>query len=206
VLTFTVPVIANYEFSILGGTPLNPGPTTPFIPFRAVGDMTFQLDPSLNDASHPTTVPFVNMTGVLQGTPPSPPSTLPHTIDPNVQFLGGSLTNIVRDGSGHVVSADVSGLSSRWEMLGPGFRLYTKDGLPFDAHGVSIPFETGTVLEGDAPLNVYLDVHDGNPADDILVAIGENRTRTVTPEPATVLLLGAGGAGLWWYRRRGRNV
>jgi hypothetical protein len=76
-----------------------------FVPFRAVGDLTFQLDPSLNDASMPTTVPFVNVTGVLEGIPPSPPSDLPFTISPDVQFLGGSLTNIVRVASGHVISS-----------------------------------------------------------------------------------------------------
>ena len=43
VLTFTRTVVADYEFSLLGGTPLNPGPTTPFIPFRAVGDLTFSV-------------------------------------------------------------------------------------------------------------------------------------------------------------------
>lgn len=191
--TFTVGVEADFELSLLGNTPLNPGSTTPFIPFRAVGEFTFTLDPSLNNPSA-TTVPFTNVTGVLNGAPPSPSVTLPYTLSPNLQFLGGDLTNIHRDGSGNVVSADVSGLSMRWVLVGlsPSFpvTLYTQVGLPFDATGVSIPFASGTVLSGAAPFNIYLD--EGNPSTDPLVAIGQNRTLTVVPEPST-LLLGAFG-------------
>ena len=183
-LTFTVTVQADYEFSLLGHTPLNPGPTTPFIPFRAIGNLTFQLDPSLNDPTA-TTVPFTDVTGVLQGVPPSPAETLPHTISPDLQFLGGELTDIVRDGSGNVISADVTDLSMRWILVGsnPMFpvTLYTQDGLPFDATGVTIPFAVGTVLSGAAPFNVYLD--EGNPATDPLVVIGRDRTLTVIPDP-----------------------
>jgi hypothetical protein len=191
-LEFTTEMRADYQFSLLGGTVLNPGPTTPFIPFRALGNLTFQLDPSLNDPSRPTTVPFVDAMGLLNGIPPSPAFTLPHTIDPNVQFLSGTLTNIQRDGSGHVTSADISDLSMRWELIGmnPAFnvRLYTKDGLPFDATGVTIPFQLGTVLAGAAPFDVYLDL--GNPATDPLVAIGEDRTLTAVPEPSSFILFG----------------
>ena len=208
-LSFTSPVIADYEFSILGGTPLNPGPTTPFIPFRATGDLTFQLSPSLNDPSRPTSVPFTGLSGVLQGVPPSPDFTLPHTISPNLEFVGGTLANIVRDANGEVVSADVVGLNARWELVGqsPAFpvRLYTQDGLPFDASGVSLPFAAGTVLRGDAPFNVFLDDGDGDPSNDVLVAIGRNRTLTVTPEPVSAVAFGlmlASGAAVALRRRR----
>jgi hypothetical protein len=212
VLTFTAHVQADYEFSLLGGTPLNPGPTTPFVPFRAIGDLTFQLDPSLNDPSQPTTVPFVDVTGVLNGVPPSPAITLPHTIDPNVQFIGGDLTNIVRDASGHVVSADISNLSMRWELIStnPAFnvRLYTQDGLPFDATNVSIPFQLGTVLAGAEPFKVYLDTGTGDPANDPLVAMGKDRTLTVVPEPSSVVLLGVAVAAtlVSGRQRRQRRV
>ena len=205
VLSFTSTVVADYEFSLLGGTPLNPGPTTPFIPFRAVGDLTFTLHPSLNDPSMPTTVPFVSVTGVLQGVPPSPGNTLPHTISPNVQFLGGSLTNIVRDGAGEVLSANVVNLSSLWEMIGmsPAFpvRLYTQQGLPFAANNVTIPFQVGTVLAGAPIFNVYLDDGDGNLANDVLVVEGRNRTLTVVPEPGTGVLLAAGAVTSLGYAR-----
>jgi hypothetical protein len=144
----------------------------------------------------PTTVPFVDVTGVLQGVPPSPPDTLPHVISPNLEFLGGSLTNIVRDASGNVISADVADLSMRWTLVGqsPMFpvTLYTQDGLPFDAAGVTIPFQVGTVLEGAAPFNVYLDDGDNDLTNDILVAIGQNRTLTVTaavPEPSSAIVM-----------------
>jgi hypothetical protein len=195
--TFTVDVQADFQFSLLGGTPLNPGPTTPFVPFRAIGDLTFTLDPSLNDLAA-TTVPFTSVTGVLQGVPPSLPVTLPYNLSPNLEFLGGDLTNIVRDISGNVVSADVTDLSMRWVLVGlsPLFpvTLYTQVGLPFDATGVTIPFALGTVLSGPAPFNVYLDT--GDPATDPLVAIGQDRTLTVVPEPSTLAPCGFTLAGM----------
>lgn len=199
-LQFTVTLQADYEFNLLGGTILNPGPDTGFLPFRALGDVTFTLAGSLNDPTQ-TTVPFVNMSGVLDGIPPSPPFSLPHVISPNLEFLGGTLTNIVRDGSGEVVSADVSNLESRWTLTTPAFTLYTKVGLPFDATGVSIPFANGTVLAGAAPFEVYLD--DGGAG--VLVAIGRNRTLTVVPEPTTLALLGTATAGLAGYARLRRR-
>jgi hypothetical protein len=212
VLTFTSTVQADYEFSLIGGTPLNPGPTTPFIPFRAFGNLTFELSPLLNDPSLPTSVPFVDVEGELDGIPPSPPPTLPHVISPNLEFIGGDLINIVRDGSGNVVSADVSGLEMRWTLVGssPMFpvTLYTQVGLPFDATNVRIPFRPGTVLAGAAPFDVYLDDGDGDPSNDILVAVGQNRTLTVitdVPEPSSaVILMGLGGLTALVHRARRR--
>jgi hypothetical protein len=210
-LMFTTEVQADFELSLLGGTPLNPGPTTPFLPFRAIGNLTFQLDPLLNSPSQPTTVPFVDVTGVLQGTPPSLPVTLPFTISPNLQFLGGSLTNIVRDASGHVVSADVTDLEMRWDLVStsPFFpvTIYSKDGLRFDATGVSIPFALGDVLSGPSANTGYLAL-GGDPANDPAVIIVEDRTLTVVPEPTSAILLGAGAVSIFlatrlrrWTRR-----
>src|SRR6266850_2087368 len=77
-VTFTEEMDAHFEFSLLGGTVINPGPTTPFIPY---------------------------------------------VISPDLQFIGGELTNIVRDGSGNVISADVIDLSMRWTMVGTPYSL-----------------------------------------------------------------------------------
>src|SRR5262249_19771999 len=147
--------------SLVGDTPLNPGPTTPFIPFEAIGTLTFQLDPSLNDPSMPTTVPFTNFTGLLPGV--SPPPFLPFSISPNVQFVGGDLTNIVRDGSGHVTSADVTNLSAFWQLIGPGgIRLFSDTPLLFSGHIGSLPFGYGTTIAGAADFNVFLDTGNGS--------------------------------------------
>jgi hypothetical protein len=185
-LTFSQNLVANFEFDVLGGTPINPGPATGFQPYEAVGALNFTLDSSLNDPSHPTTVPFTNVTGTLNGVFPA--SLLPYTISPDVQFLSGDLTNIVRNGSGDVISGDVSNLSMRWDLIafGGGLTLFTLDGLPFNGSIASLPFSYGTVLSGAAPFNVYLDAGGS----DILVAIGQDRTLAAVPEPSSVTLAG----------------
>ncbi len=65
---FTVTMRANYEFNILGGTSLNPGGDTGYLPFAALGDVTFQLDASINDPTADT-VPILNFQSELHGTP-----------------------------------------------------------------------------------------------------------------------------------------
>ncbi len=149
-----------------------------------MGSLTFVLDPSLNDPTK-TTVPFTSVTGTLTGVLPS--GFLPYTISPDLQFLGGELTNIVRDSSGNVISADVSDLSMRWDLVSPSLTLYTQVGLPFDGAITSLPFAVGTVLSGPAPFDVYL---QGGP--DTPVAVGEDRILTVTavPEPCSLALSG----------------
>ena len=203
-LTFTATMVANFEFSLVGYTAINPGPTTPFIPFEAIGKLTFSVNASINDPSQPTTVPFTNVTGELNGVPPSPSMFLPFTISPDVQFIGGDLTNIVRDSHGNVTSADVSNLSMRWDMIGPGgLTLFTLDGLPFNGSITSLPFSIGTVLSGPDPFNVYLQGGGPDP-----VVIGRNRILTSIPEPSSLVLLGAGVAGLGLgcqKRRRARQ-
>jgi PEP-CTERM motif len=192
-LTFTEDLAANFEFSLLGNTAINSGPTTPFIPFEAIGTLTFTLDSSLNDPSQPTTVPFTDVTGTLTGV--SPPPFLPYTISPDLQFIGGELTNIVRDSNGNVISADVSNLSMRWTMVGtPGdLTLYTQDGLPFNGTLNS----QGMFLSGAADFNVYLQGGGPDP-----VVIGRDRTLSSIPEPSSLVLLAAGAAGVGVLKRR----
>jgi MYXO-CTERM domain-containing protein len=184
-LTFTQDLVANFDFDVLGGTPINPGPATGFQPYEAFGALTFTLDSSINDPTQ-TTVPFTNVTGTLNGVYPT--SLLPYTISPDVQFIGGDLTNIVRDGSGNVISGNVSDLSMRWDLIafGGALTLFTLDGLPFDGSITSIPFSNYTVLSGPAQFNVYMDFG----GTDLLVAYGENRTLTTVPEPTSATLAG----------------
>jgi PEP-CTERM motif len=199
-VNFAQNFVANFEFDVLGGTPINPGPATGFQPYEAVGALNFTLDSSLNDPSHPTTVPFTNVTGTLNGVFPA--SLLPYTISPDVQFLSGDLTNIVRNGSGDVISGDVSNLSMRWDLIafGGGLTLFTLDGLPFNGSITSLPFSYGTLLSGAAPFNVYLDAG----GTDVLVAIGQDRTLAAVPEPSSVTLAGLAAltVGACMARRR----
>lgn len=203
-VTFTETFVADFEFSLVGHTDINPGDTTPFIPFQAIGNLTFTLDPSINDPSHPTTVQFTAVTGSLSGV--SPPGFLPYVISPNLEFIGGALTNIGRDAGGNVISGNIVDLSSRWTMVGtPGnLTLFTKDGLPFDATITSIPFAYGTTLVGAADFNVYLD----NGGSDPLVVIGRNRVLTAVPEPNSAVLGGLAmlGLGTMMVRRRNRML
>jgi hypothetical protein len=189
-LTFTQTYVASFEFDVLGGTPINSGGDTGFQPYAAEGALTFTLDSSINNPAQ-TTVPFTNVTGTLNGLYPT--SLVPYTISPDVQFLGGDLTNIVRDGSGNVMSADVSNLSMRWDLVafGGAVTLFTLDGLPFDGSVTSVPFGDGTVLSGSPQFNVYMD-YKGT---DILVAYGKDRilsaiTPGVVPEPSSGVLAG----------------
>ena len=196
-LTFTEYLVADFQFSLLPNTPIYGGSVqTPFIPFQAKGTLTFTLDASLNDPSQPTTVAFTAVSGTLSGDSPS--QFLPYTISPDLQFLGGELTNIVRDGSGNVLTADVSDLSMRWSMVGtPGnVTLYTKDGLPFDGTVSFDPASPGMYLAGAADFNVYLQGGGPDP-----VVIGRDRTLS-TPEPSSIILLTAGVVGVGVYIRR----
>lgn len=201
VITFTETFQADFKFNFLAGTPFNTGAVdTGFIPFRAVGDLTFTL---FNDHVSPT-LAFTSVTGMLNGvSPTSPPSTLPFFITPNVGFLGGNLTNVVYDGSGGILSANVSDLSMFWKLVGTPFNvtLYGKVGLPFDASNVSIPFSPGTVLTGAQPFEVYL---EGGP--DTPVIIGADRTLTAVPEPNSVALSGLCGIGVFVAACRRRRT
>ncbi len=216
--TFVLPIRADYELNVLGGTSLNPGPDTGYLPFRAQGDMTFVLDASLNNPAMPTTVPFLSVTAQLTGLPPSPPAFLPHILSPNVAFFGGNLTNIVRDAAGEVTSADVDNLQMQWELLGQGpltgIRLETGGSLvdptsniPFFGSIHAIPFALGDVIQGpdagnsfNKDFEVFRTDDPANPME--LVAYGRKRTLTVVPEPSggmLSILLGVGSAAL---RRR----
>ena len=191
-VTFTENFVANFEFDVLGGTPINSGGPTGFIPYQAVGALTFTLDPSI-DAPGATTVPIKDATGMLTGDFPG--TTTPFTISPDVQFLSGDLTNITRDMSGHITSADVTNLSMRWDLIayGGGLVLYTLDGLPFNGTVSSVPFKPGDVISGPDQFNVYTNVGGS----DVLVAYGRNRTLTAAvPEPGSAIPAGLAAVGL----------
>ncbi len=204
--TFESQIVADFEFKLLSNGPLGGAgfPEDVFIPFQARGTLLFELDDALNNPAA-TSVAFTNATGTLDGV--SPPPFLPFDIRP-IEFVSGSLTNIVRDGGGSVISADVDALSMLWEMnAAPGgnaIRLYTRVVLPFDSEITSIPFSEGTILAGPAEFEGFLET--GNGVNDPLAIIGRNRTLTVVPEPASLALLGTTIGWIPFYRRRRRRA
>ncbi|WP_169977596.1 PEP-CTERM sorting domain-containing protein [Tautonia rosea] len=225
-IEFTVRVSADFEFQVVEGGPLaqaliDAGITPPsgFVPFRALGDITFTLD----DTGAPTggAIPFTSVRGTFEGVSPSPALFLPFTLSPEVEFYGSplsELTNIVRQ-DGQIVSGDVENLTMDFTLVPQapnplaGVNFFTDGGLSFSAKGVSVPFGPGTFLSltGDDRFNVYMgpdpDPDTIDPSQ--LAVIGRNRTLTVVPEPASLALM-AGGLGMVGFavavgrRTRGR--
>ena len=199
-LTFTQDFDAKFQFNVFNP---NTGMPTGWVNYEAAGALTFTIDAAINHPSQ-TTVQILDVTGTLASVFPSPLFG-PYAISPDLAFLGGELTNIVRDGSGNFVSADVSDLAMQWYLSAAGGAVYvfTADagGLPFHGMISSLPFSEGTMLSGAAQFNVYADEGGTN----VLVAYGQDRTLTAVPEPSSVALLGIGAVGVFACRRKFRR-
>ena len=208
-LVFSSIFQADFEFEVVDGplSAIDGVNVGDVLPFRAVGPIEFTLDDSVPGA---TTMPFTNATGTLTGVAPA--SFLPFEITPDVQFVGGSLDNIVRDGGGQIVSADVVNLRMLWEMsgnpailMGADVLLYGTDPLDFNGRVSAVPFAVGDTLVGPDDFEVYLDQGLGNPGlpgGDPLAAIGRNRTLATVPEPSSIALLALSGGVMILRRRR----
>lgn len=205
-LAFRNLIRADFEFEVVDGplSSLTGIPAGAVIPFTALGYMEFTLADAPSNA---TTIPFVDATGELPGVSPS--AFQPFAIRP-IEFVGGELTNIVRNGSGDIVSADVSNLVMFWEMTGtPAIlggqevRLYGTTPLDFNGSVRGTPFANGDVIAGPSDFNVLLDLGLGDQ--DPLVSIGRNRTLTAVPEPGSLWVWGLMAVGLFAARRRFRT-
>ncbi len=198
---FDVKFRANFQFNILSNGPLGPVagslrlPTDTFLDYMAMGSIKFTLDDSdtsINSAK------FTDAKGAFVGVVPD----FPYTIDPNLQFVGGSLENIVRNGANEIISADVKDLAMRWNLTafpgsGSEANLFSLEPLLFSGAVTGIPFAVGNVLTGPpGAQGAYL--NDGTQ--NILAAYVQNRTLTVVPEPTTIAILGFGLAGLLMRR------
>ncbi|MCA9131060.1 MAG: hypothetical protein KDB22_28445 [Planctomycetales bacterium] len=208
-LVFSSTLQADFEFEVVDGplsaiSGINAGD---ILPFRALGSLEFTLDDSVPGA---TSMAFTDVTGTLTGVSPGP--FLPFEITPDVQFVGGSLDDIVRDGGGQIVSANVVGLQMLWEMTGnpailggADVLLYGTDPLEFNGAISAIPFAFGDVLFGPDDFEVFLDMGLGNPGlpgGDPLAVIGRNRFLTAVPEPSCLCLLAIACGTIAVGRRR----
>ena len=196
-IVFTNDFKADFRFTVVDG-PLAGLGVGNVLDFDARGPLTFTIDDSIPNA---TTMNFTNVTGTL--TVIGPAGFAGSTLTPNLQFVGGQLTSIVRGPGGVVTSGNVTDLRMRWEMFSGPTRLYTRDSLPFDGTISSLPFTSSNFLAGPANFDVFLDA--GLGAADPLAVIGSNRFLTVVPEPSSLALLTLGGLGCSWMRRRNRK-
>ena len=108
-----------------------------------------------------------------------------------MQFLGGDLTNIVRDGNGNVIAGDVSDLSMRWNLIAFGSALKRSSRWTGCRSTVSLLRSRSRVVMccRGPPGSMCISIIGGT---DILVAYGEDRTLTATavPEPTSAVLAG----------------
>ena len=190
---------ADFRFTVVDGPLAGLGVGT-VLDFDARGPLTFTLDDSVPNAA---TMNFTNVTGTLNVIGPA--AFAGSTLTPNLQFVGGQLTNIVRGPGGVVTSGNVTDLRMRWEMFSGPTRLYTRDSLPFNGTISSLPFTTSNFLAEPANFDVFLDA--GLGAADPLAVIGSNRVLTVVtvPEPSSLALLTLGGLGCSWVRRKSQK-
>ncbi len=210
-LVFSSALQADFEFEVVEGplSEIDGVNVGDILFFRAIGSLEFTLDDSVTGA---TSMAFTNVTGTLTGVAPT--AFLPFELTPEVEFVGGSLDDIQRDGEGEITSARVAGLQMLWEMAGtPAILggdevlLYSTDPLEFNGDVSGIPFSPGDTLFGPDDFEVYLDAGLGNPGlpdGDPLAAIGRNRTLTAVPEPGTAAVCAA-VAGVIVVRHRRRK-
>lgn len=195
-LIFTSQLQADFEVEVVDGpfSALDGINIGDILQFRAVGSLEFRLDDSVPGG---TSMPFTDVIGTLTGGSPGP--FLPFEMTPDVEFVGGSLDNIVRDGRGQITAANVVDLQMSWEIFstsamfgGEELLLYSSDPLDFTGHISTLPFSIGDQLFGSSEFELYIDAGLGNPGlldGDPLAAIGRTRILMAVPEPSSISLL-----------------
>lgn len=203
---------AIQDITLLGGTPLNPGPALTIYGVTGVG--TIQVDYGTQVGN---TLPITSLSGgQFYGSFSGPYAGLGSYVFGNVPPLtgasfNGTLTNVVQNPDSSFKSGDFTfgGNSFGFEFLtGPyaGITLFTDSNVPFQfgASFDGLPPSPGTVLASQG--NDVLPVLFGTTE----VATSENRTIVLTsvPEPSSLGLLCLGGIGLAFgaYHRQRRTI
>ncbi len=206
-LVFEAPVVAQFDVLFYSSGPLAAVAAGAGIPLdtqiaaEARGVVQFTID---DITAGTTTASFQNAVSVgrLQGVVPGDF----FSISPNVQFVGGTLTNIQQSG-GIVTSADVSNLEMVWDMelvLPAGAaRLVSAAPLPFSGTVSGVPFSIGDQIAGPfpGPVDGLLDLGGGNLDPNPAISVS-NRTLTIVPEPSFGVATVFGLFGIAWRRNR----
>jgi hypothetical protein len=166
---------------------------------EAIGTMRFSIE-DIADGQTSANILSATSVGPMQGVVPGPF----FTISPNVQFVGGMLTNIQHNG-GVITSANVTDLNMVWEMdlfLGPNTaRIVSSEVLPFNGTVSGLPFGLGDQLIGTAgSVDGLLDLGNGNFDPNPAIAVS-NRFLTVVPEPTSSAAVLGCMVGLCLVRR-----
>ena len=198
-----LPAVSIQDITLLGGTPINPGPELSF-PVEADGFIVWDIADENEAAAE---IPFVVSESEFLG------------VNPLGRFilrsgdLAGTMTNIVKsDNSGDrssFVSADfeLSGFFTRDIVDGPaaGITLFTMDETLFTGTVTGLPFPVGTTLISPDPIDAFVSIN----GEAIKVVVSSNRTVTIVPEPNTLVglgLIGMLGCGWRWRRKRHNSM
>lgn len=207
-IVFETEVEAQFDVLFYADGPLGDAvaaegfPTDVPIPAKARGFMRFEIEDITSSTTEADILGAVSL-GRLIGFDPGPF----FSISPNVEFIGGTLTNIVQT-NGAVTSATVNNLEMIWDMEltlpSASARVVSESGLGFSGDVTGIPYLDGDTLVGpdgesvDGLLDLGNGEFDANPA----IAVS-NRRMIAVPEPSAGILLLASFGSAILYRRRG---
>ena len=178
-----VPTTTSQLITVLGGTPLNPGPGATSI---VEGD-GFVIWSIADEDEVAAEIPFEIIQAEFAGTNP-----LGSFVLTSVMTVG-TISNVVKSDASGDRSSFVSGeLQATGQFVrditsGPfeGLRLFTVDPVVYTSTVNGLPFPPGTTLVSPEPLDVFVNLGAGN----IKIAESTNRVVTIVPEPATIPLV-----------------